>query len=143
MSIRAQYQRKHTIFISPVAGVEMEVSHYDPRSPEFSAAVQRLTRPIRRQVEKGELTPEQDRRYTIQAFAEVCLKNWRTVDPDGNVVNPTAIEEDAGKWVTFSRENAIRLFTEYPGLFSDVVDLARDNTAFRLTEDEMGNSEKS
>lgn len=139
MSIRQQYKRKDTVFVSPVVGIEMEVSFYDPRSPEFSAAVQRLTRPVRRQVEKGELTPEQDRRYTVQAFTEVCLKGWRTVDENGEVVNPNAIEEDTGKWITFSRENAVRLFNDYPALFSDVVDMARDAATFKLTENEAGN----
>lgn len=140
MSIKSQYARRETRFVTPVPGVEFEVSFFDPRAVEYIAIVQRVSRPVRRMIEQGVLPPEKDREYAIKAFVEHCVKGWRTVDEDGNVVRPNEIEEDEGQFVPFSRDACIRMFNAYPGLYNDVVDAARDVGTFRLSEDDRGNS---
>lgn len=139
MSLHAQYRKdKATAWIKPTAGVEIEVSHFDPRQPDYINNMTRITKPVRKLVEKNLLTPEQDRKYAIEAFIATCVKGWRTVAPDGEIVSQ-AITVKPGEEMAFTPENAASVFMRYPQFYNDTLELARDLSAFQVDEDEVKN----
>lgn len=133
MSLHAQYRRdRETSWINPTSDVEIEVSQFDPRQPNYINIITKLTKPVRKLVEQNLLSPEKDREYAIRAFVKCCVKGWRTGDkPEIQVKN--------GEWLVYTEDNAVRVFSEYPAFYNDVVELARDITTFQISDDEVKN----
>lgn len=138
MSLHAQYRKdKTTTWLAVTAGVELECSHFDPRSPEYQACMLKLTKPVRKIVEQGLLKPGEDRKFQVRAFVETSLKGWRTAV--GNDQYRNEIEVTEGEWLPYSIDNAITVFAKYPQFYQDVWDMARELANFQVGEDERKN----
>lgn len=81
-----------------------------------------LTKPHRRAIQLGTLDDAVFDNILHQAYAETVLLGWEGVTgPDG-------------KPLDFSKENAIRLFTDLPELFSQIVKSAENAALFRVDQ---------
>ena len=148
MLLHKQYRRdKATAWLQPTEGVEFECSHFDPRSPEYINVMTKITKPVRKIIEQNLLKHAEDRKYTIRAFVECNVKGWRTVvgkNEDGTPQYRSEInvseDETVAQWLPFSQEHAVTLFTKYPQLYTDVVELARDLASYQTSEEELKNS---
>ena len=139
MSLKKSYGRDTSVsWLKPTDGVEISCSYLDVRNPEYVAVISRITKPVRKLIEQNLLKPDQDRKYAIMAFVEHCVKDWRTVDVTG--VFRSEIETDDDVWLPFTPENAIKVFTDYPKLFTDTTDLAQELANYRVTEEALKNS---
>ncbi len=75
------------------------------KNTQFAARMERVAREHKRELDSGSLPPEESRRLLVEAFADTVLKDWRNVRDAGGAV------------LTFTRENAIKLFGDLPDLF--------------------------
>lgn len=123
-----------------LAGSEFRCTFFDGKSPEYSKIFRRLTRPVAKLIQHDALPPEKDREIAMRAFIEHSLKDWRT--SDGKHYAPEVeIEDDEGNPVklTFSVDNAVRLFTAYPQLWHDLIGEAAELNNYKPTDTERKN----
>ncbi len=93
-------------------------------NPRVKAAMAAYYKPHARQVELGTLDPTKEREIQAKLFIEVCLVDWKGIEIDGK---PTE----------FSKDAALKLFTDLPDLFDSLWKYANDWTNYK---EELGNS---
>jgi hypothetical protein len=96
----------------------------------FQRRLMALSKPYRRAIQTGNIDPKIADRVLVEAYVETVLLGWESVTgPDG-------------KPLEYSKENAVKLFTDLPDLFKDIRETAEDMTLFKLELDEAdaGNS---
>lgn len=86
----------------------------------YSKTMERLAKPLRRQIANEQLSPAQAQRITKTAFVETVLLGWE------NVTDPTTDE-----LVNFSVPAALKLFEELPDLYADLAEQAGKAALFR------------
>jgi len=84
----------------------------------------KFIKPYARQIQKGILPEEVERKIYIKTFVKVSMVDWKGV-------------QDENGEVAYSEEAAIDLFNQLPELFDDVVAAASDFETFR---DDLGKS---
>jgi hypothetical protein len=96
---------------------------------KFSRRLAVLTKPHRRAIQTDTIDRKVADEILATAYAETVLIGWEGVSgEDGNEL-------------AFSKENAIKLFTDLPDLFKQIRETAEDMTLFReeLAEGDAGN----
>ncbi len=95
----------------------------------FQKALELKTRPYRREIDENRFPLDQANKLMIEAFAETVVLGWK------------GITDKKGKKVSFTPENAVKLFTQLPDLFTDVREAAaaRANYSAKQVEDDAGN----
>ena len=91
-------------------------------NPNFDKALADQPRQIRRRMDRGKLSDEEDREIMVVVVADTILLGWKGIS-------------DAGKEVKYSRKTAIERLASYPRFFRDVVAIASDESRY-LREDE-------
>ncbi len=87
------------------------------------------TKPYRHQIQNDSLPDSKYKKIVIESFVDACLKDWR------------GVSDKEGKPLLFTRENAIKLFTDLPDLFSTLYNYASEASTFREQQvEELGNS---
>lgn len=96
----------------------------------FAAAFEKKTRGKRREIEAGTLPISEQRRLSVEAFAETVVLGWE------------GITDRDGKPLDFNRANVIKLLTELPDLFDRLREEATSMTNFQVQalEADAGNS---
>lgn len=95
----------------------------------FQRAMQRLQKPFRRKIDKGEMDPADQKRILIQALAEAILLDWQ------------GVSNASGQAVQYSRELAIKALTNDDELREFVIEYSLDLANFKAAEEELeGNS---
>lgn len=98
------------------------VARMGPANKRWLKKFDRLSKPHRRAAQVGALSPEKGREIMVKSLAGTVVLDWRNVeDRDGNPL-------------PFSEENCIKLLTDLPDLYADLVEQAQ--TA-ELYKDEM------
>lgn len=101
---------------------KIKIARAGGSNTKFSKVLEAKMRPYRRQYEAGTMSDEVANTMLIEAFAEAVVLGWEDIKgPDG-------------KNLKFSRENAIKLFTDLPDLFVDVREQSMKVSNFRMVE---------
>lgn len=102
-----------------------KVRHFNASNPRVKAAMASHYKPYARQIELGTLPQEKTDEITIKLFVDVCLVSW------------SGVEDDQGKPIEFTKENAQKLFKGLPALFEALWKHAND---FANYKEDLGNS---
>lgn len=98
------------------------VARMGGRNRAYQAALMTKMKPYKRQLDAGTLAPEVSESILLDVFVSKILKGWENVtDRNGQPLECTI-------------ENAKRLFTELPDLYSDLIDQAQKAETFRVAE---------
>lgn len=90
---------------------------------KYSKVMERLAKPLRRQIANEQLSLPQAQKLGRQAFAEACLLDWGTGERH-------EIEVD-GQWYAPTIENGVKVFEMLPDLFADLDEQAKKLLNFR------------
>ena len=96
---------------------------------QFQKRLMALSKPHRRAIQTGTIDPKTADRLLVETYVDTVLLGWEGVTgEDGNPL-------------PYSKENAVKLFTDLPDLFKDVRETAEDMSLFRqdITESDAGN----
>jgi len=95
----------------------------------YLKCLERLSRPHRRAIDKGLISNEVMSKILMQAYAETVVKGWENITDE----NDEPME--------FSIENCIKLFTDLPELWEDVLKISTSAELYRFQarEEEAGN----
>jgi hypothetical protein len=81
-------------------------------------------KPYAKQIELEVIDPELEREIFVKIFVDSCLISWENVnDAQGNTLS-------------YSQENAVKLFTELPELFDVLVEYTKASEHFK---EDLGN----
>ena len=84
----------------------------------FEIASENAAKPYRRSIRKDTIKAEQAKAVAMQAFINGCLLDWENVeDMDGEVLS-------------YSKENARKLFEMLPDLYDDLIDIATSREVY-------------
>jgi hypothetical protein len=107
----------------------------------YARAMDRLTKPYRRQIQTETIDPEVANRLFIEAYAESVVVGWGMKGEDGQDIEGS-FPLDKDTILSFSRENVVRAFEALPDLFTDAKEQASKWTLYRaeVLEKDAGNS---
>ena len=115
------------------------ISRASKSNKAYTKALEKGTRPYRRQIELGTMNNETAEALFMTVFIQTVLKGWqnvqvRKIGADGK---PTAEFEN----LDFNETNARRLFLELPELYEDLQEKSKQASLFRdeSLEDEAKN----
>lgn len=96
----------------------------------FQKALEKATKPHRTALRVGTMSNSSADNLYKEVFASTVLKGWINV------------QNAAGDFLEFSKENALAIFEELPDLYADIRDQATAISIFRetLIEEDVGNS---
>lgn len=101
-------------------GVVFTLARAGGSNKEFDKALEEAMKPYRRNGQLGIKIPEEkDALILKEVFAETVLKAWR------------GIKNEDGSDFQFTKENAVRLFTEFPDIFMALRVQANELSNFR------------
>lgn len=86
---------------------------------KYSAAIKRLSKKYKRQIQLDTLPDEQMTEIAMLAFVEGALRGWEN------------IQDQDGKNIEYTIDNAISLFKTLPDLFNDLISQANDIELFK------------
>ena len=95
----------------------------------FSKALEKKTRPYRRQIQEDTMDVDLANKLFVEAFAETVLLGWK------------GVTDTEGKPVKFNAKNAVKLLTDLPDLANELREVATKASSFRNAEikDDVGN----
>ena len=88
---------------------------------EYMKALRSATKPFQRQIDLGVLPPEKDAAIFMEVFLSSILKGWSNV------------QDENGALVSYSKENAQKLFADLPDVFKEIQKQASKAALFRKT----------
>lgn len=96
---------------------------------EFAKALEARTRPYRRQIEMGTIDQKVADKLLIETFVDTVLITWE------------GVKDREGKDIKYSKEAAVKLFTDLPELFVDIREKAMNVANFLIgnVEDDAKN----
>lgn len=96
---------------------------------QFAKVLDQKIRPVKRQSDAGMLSQERSEAILREVYAETVVIGFENLeDRDGNPLS-------------FSKDNVVKLFTDLPDLFRDVVEFSQKSALFRaeVREADAGN----
>lgn len=95
----------------------------------YAKRMEAKAKPFRRQIQTETIDKKQLEKLVLEVFCETVILGWENV------------EDQAGNELTYSVENAVKLFTDLPDLFADVQEQAGKAALFRteIREGAAGN----
>lgn len=91
---------------------------------KYTKAMERIFKKHRKALQTGTLPPEVQNKLMIEVFAESVVLGW------------TGVVDAEGNEMPFNKENVVKLFTDLPELFQQVLDDAQN---FQLFKEEENN----
>lgn len=96
-----------------------KIARMGKSNKKYTKAMERATRPYRRQVELGALSEEVSEKILLGVFVDTILLGWENVlDRDGNKI-------------PYNRDNAMKVMTDLPDLYADLQAQASSAAQFR------------
>jgi hypothetical protein len=107
----------------------------------FKNISEAVTKPYRRMIQTETLPEERSQEILREVYAKAVVLNWHVKDKNGDFVQGVDFDE-AGAPVPFTVENVIKVFTDFPDIFTDIQDQASKASLFRavMLEEEAKNS---
>jgi len=102
-------------------GLKMRIARIG--NPKYQKRFEALSKPHKRALRRGSLSNDVAEKLLVQCLAETIVLDWE------------GLEED-GKKVKYSKENAVRILTDYPDLRNYVNDIANEMEGYQEDEDE-------
>lgn len=95
----------------------------------FQKALAAKVRPYKRQLDAGTIPDDVAEKLFLDVYAESVVLGWE------------GVTDENGKPLPYSKENAVKLFSDLPDLFRDVQNQAASISNFRaeVTEDTIKN----
>lgn len=115
------------------ADIVFRIARAGGANQAFNKAMEVATKPYRRQIQNGTFDNKTADKLYMDVFIQTVLLGWE------------GVEDSEGKEMKFTTENAKKLFTDLPELFSDLRDQAANMSLFRQQElaEDLGNSGRS
>lgn len=95
------------------------VSRSGKSNKKYAKALEAATKPYRRQIQLGTMDDELANKIYMEVFISTVLKGWENV------------QDEKGKSMAFTKDNAVKLFTDLPELYEELQLKAADFTTFR------------
>lgn len=110
-------------------GITIKIARAGGSNLKFEKAVQAKMRKYGLQAKHDLLEPEQMRTIFREVLAETVVLGW------------TGFDDGEGNMLTCTQENVLKVFTDLPDLFDDVLEQSRKSSLFKnnLLEAEAGN----
>jgi hypothetical protein len=86
---------------------------------KYTKTLEAKSRPYRRQIQEDKLDVDVANSMLVETFAECVVLDW------------TGITDAKGKKVAFSKDNCVKLLTDYPDLFAELREVASRSATFR------------
>lgn len=121
-------QQKETEGVVHDLGNGVEVTVARNGNPKHAAALERLSKPYRGQINRGTLPKEKLEALSIEAMAEGLLLGWKGIELDGQALE-------------YTKANALKVLTEFKDFREMISSLAVDAAQYR--EEEIVEAEKN
>ena len=89
---------------------------------KYSMLIKKLTKQYKRQIQLDSLPEDKVIEISMQAFVGGVLRGWENIQGRDNKIIP------------FTSDNAIKLLTQLPDLFNDLIAQASDIDLFKMVE---------
>ncbi len=108
---------------------KIKVARAGGANAAFQKALTSKIRPYKRQIDAGTIPDDVAEKLFLDVYAESVVLGWE------------GVTDEHGKPLPFSKENAVKLFSDLPDLFRDVQSQAASISNFRaeVTEDTIKN----
>ena len=108
---------------------KIKVARAGGANAAFQKALAAKVRPYKRQLDAGTIPDDVAEKLFLDVYAESVVLGWE------------GVTDENGKPLPFSKENAVKLFSDLPDLFRDVQSQAASISNFRaeVTEDTIKN----
>ena len=108
---------------------KIKVARAGGSNAAFQKALTSKIRPYKRQLDAGTIPDDVAEKLFLEVYAESVVLGWE------------GVTDEDGKPLPFSKENAVKLFSDLPDLFRDVQNQAAAISNFRaeVTEDTIKN----
>lgn len=116
-------------------GVRVRIARAGGANENFAKALERITKPYRRQIQSDTLSLEKGNDLAAQAFAEAVVLDWETkvgetwergIDPVD-----AGQEAESGKLLPVTKENILAVFNNLPDFFADLREQSQKAALFR------------
>lgn len=106
-----------------------KVSRMGKSNKKYTKALDRATKPVRRQIELKTLKDDKAEEIFLQVFVDTVLLDWRNV------------QRQDGTEIPFSKEKAMEVMRALPDLYDDLQEKAKEMALFRqeVLEEEAKN----
>lgn len=95
------------------------ISRMGESNKEYTKALERATAPYKRQIQMKTMSADLSKSLFLEVFATTVLRGWSNVyDENGNAIG-------------FSKENAVKILTDLPDLYNELLTQAGDAALFR------------
>ena len=124
LDLTAEFTRDATAEVEGVwenIGGDAELLIAAWENPAQTKALRAIPRALRRRVEAGRLTPDEDHALMCRIVAETILLGWKNI-------------QFKGKDIKYSREAAEKVLREVPRFYSLVLELAQEEGRFLEAE---------
>lgn len=108
---------------------KIKVARAGGSNAAFQKALTAKVRPYKRQLDAGTIPDDVAEKLFLDVYAESVVLGWE------------GVTDENGKPLPYSKENAVKLFSDLPDLFRDVQSQAASISNFRaeVTEDTIKN----
>lgn len=96
-----------------------KVSRMSKANKKYTKALERATKPVRRQIDLKTLKDEKAEDIFLQVFVDTVLLDWKNV------------QTRSGDEIPFSREKALEVMKALPDLYDDLQEKAKEMELFR------------
>lgn len=139
MSLYRQYKSDETLekggvlvqygFTDDNRPIAFRIARAGGANASYAKRVEAKVKPYRRQIQTETIDPKVAEKLMMEVFVETVLLGWENV------------QDEAGKDLPFSKDNAIKLFTDLPDLYKDLQEQAGKASLYRaeILEVEAGN----
>ena len=109
--------------------MQLRIRRAGGSNTQFAKVLEFKMRPVKRQADAGMLPPERQEAILREVYAESV------------VLDMVNFEDREGNDISFSQANVIKVFSDLPDLFRDVVEQSQKSALFRqeVRESEAGN----
>lgn len=98
---------------------EFVISRTGKSNKKYTKALEAATKPYRRQIDLGTMNNDLAEKLFMGVFIDTILKSWSNV------------QDEKGKDIAFTKQAAIKLFSELPELYDDLQDKSKNAGLFR------------
>lgn len=95
------------------------VSRMGESNKEYTKALERATTPYKRQIQMKTMTADLSKSLFLDVFVTTVLRGWSN------------IQNENGDVIPYNKDNAIKLLTDLPDLYSELLTQAGDAALFR------------
>ena len=110
--------------------IQIRIARAGGANVRFAKILEHKTKPYKRAIANESLDEKIMNKIMVEAYADAVILDW------------TGVEDREGNAMSFSKENVIKLFTDLPELFRDIIEQSQKTALFRaeIREEEAGNS---